>query len=78
MESNAKANDNTGPVLGAVLIVIALVGYGWWQLGEAGRRAWLDAVRRAEGYGPAPSDILAQVEWLAMNRMEGVEAWPSC
>lgn len=56
-----------------MLIVLGLVGYGWWQLGDGGRRAWLTAVGGAEGYGPVPSDILAQVEWLAMNRMRGVE-----
>ena len=73
MKSNARANDNSGPALGAVLIVLGLVGYGWWQLGDAGRLAWLDNVRRAEGYGPVPADIVAQLEWLAMNRMAGVE-----
>ena len=73
MKSNTRANDNSGPVLGAVLIVLGLVGYGWWQLGDSGRRAWLADVGRAEGYGPVPADILAQVEWLAMNRMRGIE-----
>ena len=73
MKSNARANDNSGPVLGAVLIVLGLVGYGWWQLGDIGRRAWLDNIRRTEGYGPVPADIVAQLEWLAMNRMAGVE-----
>lgn len=73
MKSNAKSNDNSGPVLGAVLIALGLVGYGWWQLGDSGRRAWLGAVGRAEGYGPVPADILAQVEWLAMNRFHGLE-----
>ena len=72
MERN-KGNEDAGPVLAAVLIVLGLVGYGWWQLGEVGRRAWLDAVRRGEGYGQVPADILAQLEWLAMNRLHGVE-----
>ena len=73
MKSSARVNDNNGPALGAVLIVLGLVGYGWWQLGDSGRRAWLDAIRRAEGYGPVPSDIPGQLEWLAMNRLQAVE-----
>ena len=68
-----NANEVAGPVVGAVLIVLGLVGCGWWQLGESGRRAWLDAVRRAEGYGPVPMDILPQLEWLATNRLHGME-----
>ena len=68
-----KGNEDAGPVLAAVLIVLGLAGYGWWQLGDGGRRAWLDAIRHGEGYGPVPDDILPQVEWLAMNRLHGME-----
>ena len=73
MQSKTRANDDSGPVLAAVLIVLGLVGCGWWQLGDAGRQAWLNAIRRAEGYGPVPADILPQLEWLAMNRLHGME-----
>ena len=73
MQSKARANEETGPALAGVAIVLGLVGYGWWQLGDAGRRAWLDAIRHAEGYGPVPADILPQLEWLAMNRLHGME-----
>ena len=73
MENKGTTNEGTGPVVGAVFIVLGLVGYGWWQLGDGGRRAWLDAVRRAEGYGPVPMDILPQLEWLATNRLHGME-----
>ena len=68
-----KANEDAGPVLAAVLIIVGLVGYGWWQLGDSGRRGWLNAIRGSEGYGPVPSDILPQLEWLAMNRLDGME-----
>ena len=68
-----KSNEDAGPALAAVLIILGLVGYGWWQLGDSGRRAWLDAIRQSEGYGPVPSDILPQLEWLAMNRLGGME-----
>ena len=68
-----KGNEDAGPVLAAVAIVLGLVGYGWWQLGDSGRRAWLSAIRQAEGYGPVPADILPQLEWLAMNRLHGME-----
>ena len=73
MKGKAGGNEDAGPVLAAVLIVLGLVGYGWWQLGDAGRRAWLDAIRQAEGYGAVPSDILPQIEWLATNRLHGME-----
>ena len=73
MQSKSRANDDTGPVLAAVLIVLGLVGYGWWKLGDAGRRAWLSAIRHTEGYGPVPADMLPQLEWLAMNRLHGME-----
>ena len=56
-----RGNEDAGPVLAAVLIVLGLTGYGWWQLGDAGRRAWLNAIRHAEGYSPVPSDILQQL-----------------
>ena len=68
-----KSNGDTGPALAAVLIILGLVGYGWWQLGDGGRRGWLNAIRDSEGYGPVPSDILPQLEWLAMNRLDGME-----
>ena len=68
-----KSNEDAGPALAAVLIILGLVGYGWWQLGDSGRRGWLNAIRHSEGYGPVPSDILPQLEWLAMNRLHGME-----
>ena len=64
-----KGNEDTSPALAGIAIVVGLVGYGWWRLGESGRRAWLPAIRRAEGYGPAPADVLPQLEWLAVNRL---------
>ena len=73
MQSKARANDDAGPVLAAVLIVLGLAGYGWWKLGESGRRAWLSAIQHAEGYGPVPADMLGQLEWLATNRLHGME-----
>lgn len=72
MEKRQNGED-VGPALGALAIVLGLTGYGWWQLGEAGRLAWLAAVGHAEGYGPVPLDIPAQLEWLAVNRLRGME-----
>lgn len=68
-----KDGEDVGPALGALVIFLGLTGYGWWQLGEAGRLAWLAAVGHAEGYGPVPLDILAQLEWLAVNRLHGMK-----
>ena len=68
-----KDGEDAGPALGALAIFLGLTGYGWWQLGEAGRLAWLAAIGDAEGYGPVPLDMLAQLEWLAVNRLHGME-----
>ena len=67
------SNEDTGPVLAAIAIVLGMAGYGWWHLGDSGRLAWLAAIGHAEGYGPVPADMLPQLEWLAMNRLHGME-----
>ena len=61
------------PVLVLLVIGAGLLGYGWWSLGENGRLEWLWAVRRGGGYGPVPADMLAQLEWLVMNRLGDLE-----
>ena len=70
---NKKEDNEAAAVLAFLAILLGLLGYWWWQQGDAGRLAWLSAVGGAEGYGPAPRDMLSQLEWLAMNRLRGFE-----
>ena len=60
------------PVFGVLLLLaigLGLAGYGWWNLGEVARAAWLSGL----GYGSPPTDMLAQVEWLAGHRLGDLE-----
>ena len=72
MEKKQDSNE-AGAVLGFLVIVLGLLGWWWWQLGDAGRQGWLWAVGRAGGYGPVPGDMAAQLEWLALNRLEDMQ-----
>ena len=73
MKSNSRGNDDAPAVLAALVIGLGLLGYGWWQLGDAGRLQWLNAVSRASGYGPVPAGMLPQLEWLVMNRLDDLQ-----
>ena len=64
-----RGDDDVLQALAGLGMILGLLGYRWWQMGDAGRRTWLDAVRRAEGYGPVPAGLPAQIEWLATNRL---------
>ena len=69
-----KKDDNeAAAVLGFVVIGLGLLAYGWWRLGDAGRRGWLSAIGQAGGYGPLPADMAAQLEWLVLNRLRDME-----
>ena len=46
-------------------------GGGW--LGEETRMSWLRWIGRDAGYGRVPSDMVAQVEWLLMHRLEDLQ-----
>ena len=45
----------------------------WWWLGEEARRRWLYWIGRDAGYGRAPSDMVDQLEWLLMHRLEDLQ-----
>ena len=70
----AVRNDpqQLGPLFVLVVVMAGALGYGWLQLGEAGRLAVLAQVARAEGpelAGRIPRDSMAlQVGWLARHR----------
>ena len=73
MKSHARGNDDAPAVLAALVIGLGLLGYGWWQLGDAGRLQWLNTASRASGYGPVPAGMLPQLEWLVMNRLDDLQ-----
>ena len=68
-----RGDEDLIQALAGAGMVLGLLVYQWWQMGDAGRRTWLEAVRLWEGYGPVPSGMPAQLEWLAMNRLAQVE-----
>ena len=68
-----QGNEDAVLILAWLAIGLGLVGWWWWQLGDAGRLAWLSAIRHDGGYGPVPLEILAQLEWLIMNRLGDLE-----
>ena len=70
------ANGDVDPFTAALaFLVIALgcLGFWWWSIGDVARMAWLTRIERGSGYDPPPRDMLAQVEWLATNRMNDLQ-----
>ena len=72
MEKKRESED-VSPVMALLVLGFGGLAYWWWWLGEEGRRGLLRWIGREGGYGPAPSDILEQVEWLLTNRMEDLQ-----
>ena len=68
-----KGMEDVSPVLVLLLIGLVALGYWWWRLGDAGRLEWLSVLGHADGYGPVPLDLLAQLEWLVMSRLGELE-----
>ena len=68
-----RENEDVSAVM--VLFVLGFGGLGvwWWWLGDETRRWWLHWIGREGGYGRAPSDMLEQLEWLLMNRLEDLQ-----
>ena len=61
--------DDLSPVLGLPIMAFGGLGFWWWQLGPRARMEWLSGIGRASGYGPVPKDMVEQIEWLVMHRM---------
>ena len=72
MEKKRESED-VSPVMALLVLGFGGLAYWWWWLGEEGRRGLLRWIGREGGYGPAPADILEQVEWLLTNRMEDLQ-----
>ena len=68
-----KANDDIVAVLAFLAIGIGGLAYWWWKQGDEGRMALLWPVAHGGGYGPVPGDLLEQVGWLAMHRLQEME-----
>ena len=68
-----REGDEAAAVLGFLVIVLGLLAYWWWQLGDAGRLAWLRGIDDTGGHGPAPSGLAAQLEWLLAVRAEDLQ-----
>ena len=68
-----KENEDVSAVMAVLVLGIGGLGFWWWWLGEEARRRWLYWIGRDAGYGRAPSDMLAQLEWLLMHRLEDLQ-----
>ena len=68
-----REGDEAAAVLGFLVIVLGLLAYWWWQLGDAGRLAWLRAIDDTGGHGPPPFGLAAQLEWLLAVRAESLQ-----
>ena len=65
-----SGGEDLSPALGLGIMVFGGLGFWWWQLGHRARMEWLEGIRQASGYGPVPKDMVEQIEWLVMHRME--------
>ena len=61
--------EDLSPAVGLPILAFGGLGFWWWQLGHRARMEWLSGIGRASGYGPVPEDMVAQVEWLIMHRV---------
>ena len=68
--ARGKGDDDISPVLGLPIMAFGGLGFWWWQLGDRARMEWLNSIGRASGYGPAPKDMVEQIEWLVIHRMD--------
>ena len=65
----SKSGDDLSPVLGLPILAFGGMAFWWWQLGHRARTQWLEGIGSASGYGPVPADMVEQIEWLVMHRM---------
>ena len=65
--------DEAAAVLTFLAIMLGLLAYWWWQMGDAGRLAWLGAIGDTSGHGPVPFGLAEQVEWLLAVRAEHLQ-----
>ena len=68
-----REGDEAAAVLTFLVIMLGLLAYWWWQLGDAGRLSWLGAIGNAGSHGPVPSGLSAQLQWLLAVRAEHLQ-----
>ena len=71
-----SSNGDVDPFTAALaflVIAVGCLGFWWWSIGDVARMAWLSRIEKGSGYDPPPRDMLAQVEWLATNRMNDLQ-----
>ena len=71
-----KTGNDVDPFVAALAflaIALGCLGFWWWSIGDVARMEWLVRIQKGSGYDPPPREMLAQVEWLAMNRMNDLE-----
>ena len=68
-----KDNEDVSALMALLVLGIGGLGFWWWWLGEETRMSWLRWIGRDAGYGRMPSDMLAQLEWLLMHRLEDLQ-----
>ena len=68
-----KGDESAGAILLVIVMGVGGLAYWWWKQGDDGRMALLWAVGRDAGYGPVPGDMVEQLAWLAMNRLQEME-----
>jgi len=67
------SGEDLAPAVALPIMAFGGLGFWWWQLGHRGRMEWLTGIGRASGYPPVPKDMVDQIEWLVMNRMNDLE-----
>ena len=73
MERRKNDNEDVSAVMALLVLGFGGLAVWWWWLGEEARRRWLYWIGRDAGYGRAPSDMLEQLEWLLMHRLEDLQ-----
>ena len=64
-----KGGEDLSPAVALPIMAFGGLGFWWWQLGHRARMELLGGIGRASDYGPVPQDMVDQIEWLVMNRM---------
>ena len=65
----SNSGEDLSPVMGLGVLAFGGLAFWWWQLGHWARMEWLSGIGKASGYGPVPGDMVEQIEWLVMHRM---------
>ena len=73
MAERHRSDEDVQGILLFAAVVIGVVGYAWWSLGDAGRLEWLRPVAEGSGYEPPPLGMMEQIEWLMTHRARDLE-----